>query len=418
MALETRLATLSDEAKAVYMALALLEEPDASLVREALDLSASAFSQTQVVLIGSGLIEPSGQIRARPAALNYLQNQPNLKAKIALRLARQLGGQAALPLYRYSKTLWEAADLKQVRQSYLAWGQELMKRGFPQRAAEALAEINPTPEIGLFRARALERAGQYREAFEVLSAVPESLDQLALKGTLLWRLGKAEEARMAATQALDGDILPRAEALNTLGALALFEGSFQEALGHFRRSAALWLGAGEKNRWIATLNNVAITRSELGESTEEAFKEVLQATQDSPESNAMALLNLGEVYRRKSNFTEAIKAFNEAATKASAAGALHGSTLAWNNLGFLYQGQKQFKEAEEAYRRALALSRETGDVRLIATVMVNLAELMPSEEMFEEAMRLLGRSKHQDLVDRYKPRLEKLKSNRSQQAKA
>ncbi|MCV4600212.1 hypothetical protein OFC63_29765, partial [Escherichia coli] len=81
--------------------------------------------------------------------LDYLDGQPSLQAALSLRLARQRGGLEAFPLYRRSRLLWEAEDLPEVGQAYAAWARELLRRGFPQKAAEVLEEAPQGPGVRL-----------------------------------------------------------------------------------------------------------------------------------------------------------------------------------------------------------------------------------------------------------------------------
>lgn len=408
-ALETRLDSLSEAAREIYGALSLLETPNLAVARRSVGLGAAETAQALEELVSAGLVEPSGAVRAKGVAVRWLASRPALEAYLILALAPLLPDLEAFPLYQRAKGLTDGSELPGMRRAYLAWAGELLKRGFPQRAAETLADLAPDPELSLMRARALERAGQYREALELLAAVPESPEVLALKGALLWRLGKPEEARKAAEQALEGDSRPRAEALNTLGHLAFSEGRFEAASTDFRRAAALWRTLGEHERWIGALSNLAIARSELGEPTEEAFAEVLNAARDNPGVRSRVLLNLGNVHERRSHFDAAVKSYMEASVQALEAGALDISARAWNNLGVVFHKQGRVKEAENAYGEALALARQAGELRLQGMALGNLAELTGDVDALEEAIHLLERSGHKQVAEGYKARLDELK---------
>ena len=409
-ALEQLLEALSEDARAVYGGLSLLETPNLAAVRKALGLAAAQTAQTLEELVSAGLVEPSGALRTRSVARRWLAGRPALENRLVLALAPLLPELEAFPLYQRARALIDAADLPGMQRAYLVWAGELLRRGFPQRAAEVLAEISPNAELSLLRARALERAGQYKEALETLADLPQSPEGLALKGALLWRLGKPEEAKQIAEQALSGDTRARAEALNTLGYLSFSAGDFQSAAVYFRKAAALWQTLGEDARWIGALNNLGVTRSELGEVVDQAFQEVLEASKDNPAERANVLLNVGRVYERTKQIDEAIKTYARASAMALEAGALHTSARAWNNLGVVFHTQGRTSEAEEAYRQALALARQAGETRLQAMALGNLAELTENVDALEEAIHLLERGGHQDVAERYKGELYSLKA--------
>lgn len=407
-ALANRLNALPETPRGVFAALALLENPDFSLARRALGKTSVEVAQAVEELIQGGLIEPSGKLIARPLALKWLGAYPSLETPLTMSLAQLLPPLEAFPLYQRIRAMSDVDELTGMRAAYLAWAGELLGRGFPQKAVEVLREITPDPQLNAVLARALERSGQYKEALDTLSDVPESPETFALKGALLWRLGKPEEARGAAEKALEGDMRPRAEALNTLGLMAVSKGELEKAIDSFQRAAGLWDTLGEQGRMIGALNNLATARSELGEPTEQAFKEVLQASQHLPATRANILLNLGKVYENQGDFPNAKKSYLEAASESLQAGALHTSALAWNNQGVLLHKEGLQDAAEEAYRQALALARQAGEIRLQAMTMANLSELTSDPQSLEEAILLLEKSGYLEMAKRYSLELETL----------
>jgi tetratricopeptide (TPR) repeat protein/DNA-binding SARP family transcriptional activator len=398
-ALERRLARLDERSRDVYLALSLLEEPDPALVRRALGLSSSAIGGALGELLSVGLAESSGAVRARQSARAYLEARPALFGPMALKLARQKSGIAAFPLYQRARPFWEDGDLTAVTESYLAWGEELLRRGFSRRSVETLTEAPPSNEVTLQWARALEQAGQYREALDKLSALPDSALVSALKGALYWRLGQLEEANEAAQRGLEGDAEARAEALNTLGVLARTRDEYEAAGSLTRRAAALWKALGNQMRWVGALNNLAIIRTLAGERGEDAFREALEASGKSGVLQARTLLNVGWAYEREGELGRAEGAYREAAARASDAGVTEVAAWAWNNLGVLHHKQRQPERAREAYEQALTLAQRAGEQRILGMVMANLAELTEDREAWEEALRILEKSGHETVAE-------------------
>lgn len=445
-ALETRLSTLVPEAVEVYLALALLEEPDLALVRRALDLDATMMSGVLEVLIAAGLVLPSGKVNARGAALEYLDSQPHKHAPLALKLARVLEPLAAFVFYARTQTLWESRDRAHIEASYLAWAEELLRRGVPQRAFEVLKDAPDSKTVVMLRARALERAGFYQEALHVLAPLSEEADVLALKSTVLWRLGKPEQAAQAAHAALEGDIPVRAEALNTLGSLHFADGHYQDAISHFRRAATLWRALASDVRYVGALINIAIATTLLGEigddvknvngtednGTEDndnaaqatantpaatsqtattlnvkaAFAEALEACGDQPLLKARVLLNTGWMtYVKEHDLARAETLLQDAAHLATEAGATDIAADAWNNLGAMYHKEGDLAKANTMYEQALANAQQMGERYLIGLILANLAELNEDKDAWEEALALLEASGHESEAALYREEL-------------
>jgi tetratricopeptide (TPR) repeat protein len=411
-ALEAQLSALPLEARRVYAALTLLDAPDLSFVRRALGASAAEFAHSTQVLFEAGLIEASGEVRGHATARAHLAARPGLETQVALGLARAFGNDLrSLPLYQRAAPLWEETDLPAVRRAFSGWARELLRRGFPARAAEVLRDAPPceSVETALLLARCLERAGQFRQAFDALENVPDSSASSALRGALLWRLGKPEAARLAAQESLNGDFETRAEGLNTLGHLEFAVGQYATAKSYFSRAAALWLAQGERSRWADALNNQAMAQTELGENPEAAFSAALEAVEDNLASKARVLLNKGRVLERRGDALRASLHYTESAATASTAGASKTAATAWLNLGALHHRAQQHEDAQRGYERALELARTTGDPLLLGTVLSNLAELTGNLGTMEEAMRLLESSGNRAMLEEIRQTYQQMK---------
>ncbi|WP_161884104.1 tetratricopeptide repeat protein [Deinococcus alpinitundrae] len=401
-ALDSRIQGLSSHAQQLYAALTLLELPDLPLVRQALDLNAPELAVAMEQLMDGGFIDPSGEVRGQAAARRILAARPTLEADLALRIARQLSASAALPFFQKARALWKEQDLQMVQRAYQAWAEEALRRGFPLKAAEALREAPPIERLSLLHARALERAGQFKEALLTLTGLLPAPAVSALKGALYWRLGQPDLARQHAEDALDGEDEARAEALNTLANLDFQQGDYVSAEKRYRRAATLWQTLGDNARWAGVLNNRAAALSAAGEDAEAAFSEALRAAGDNLVMRARTTLNLGQVREQRADAPGAVQAYHEAAKLAEESGSLNTSAKAWNNLGALYHRGDQISEAEHAYKQALTLAKKGGERLLLGTVLANLAQLTGDHEAFEEALRLIEKSGNSTLVARYR----------------
>ncbi len=250
-----------------YFALMLLEKPDLKLALRATKIEGLEAVKTINDLIQMGLIEPSGQVCPHETAQQHLEQNTGLAAELALELARFLDVNEALRLYRRSQAIWTTEDHPRIQECYVFGAREIMKQGFPNKAVELLSEAPVSSYIYFWKAKALERFGQFQEALELFNFILDIPENMGLKSVLYWRLGKNVEAKAAAQKAITSGVEPRAMGFNTLGLIAMSNGDFLQALQHFGRAAALWLMLGEHKLRLQTLKNLAIVRSELGEDT-------------------------------------------------------------------------------------------------------------------------------------------------------
>jgi tetratricopeptide (TPR) repeat protein len=390
-ALEATLSALPEHTRHVYLSLSLLDEPNPSLVRRALGLSAVGMVEAIEGLLSAGLAAPSGRVWPRQVAREYLNDHPTILGQLALQLAKLLEGTEAFMLYQASKTLWADDDLEAIQNTYIAWANEVLKRGFPKRAVEILEEAPspPSTKLLVLKARALEHVGDYQAAFQTLEGLKETSEVLALKGKLHWRLGRSDLAKTSARSAMNSEMEERAEALNTLGAISLTEGKYKDAEAYFRRAAPLWQMLGKREKWIRSQNNLIIALSELKQDFSSHLQEALESAQDYPSAKSLVLLTYGHILIEQNCGKEAEQVLKEAIISSKEAGSLSNEALAWNNLGVLYNKVGRTKEAVEAYSRALLHVQQAVD---LGTILANIAEVQNDSNALEEALLLLEKS--------------------------
>ena len=421
--LGARLRRLGEDERSLYAALTLLPAPDLSVARQALGWTGAALVQAHTRLLGAGLVEPSGAVRGRTVALAHLEYEPPLTRQLlSLALARLLLPGAALALYQQARAVWEAPDLRRVQLAYQDRGQELLRRGFARKAAELLQSAPPSPALTLLRARALERGNSFKQALELLTELegeggpdpaPDPAEVAALRSRLLFKLGFPSAARQAAQAALGGSLEAEAEALNTLGELELRSGYGAAALALFSRSATLWQATGQKSRWLWSLNNRAAARIILGQPTESAFAEVLEAAADDLSAQAVVQTNMGNGYLAQGDLVQAQQAFEQGIALGIESGALTPAVIAWNSLGVLWHSEQPVR-AKDAYRHGLALCEQTGDAHTTAILLANLAELEHDLPAWEQAIELLERGGFAAMAAEFRADLEAFRAGLDQ----
>ena len=387
-AMDARLAPLSVQDRTLFAALTLLDPPDVALVRTALTLSPADLTVGLERLLTAGLIEPSGTVRGRPAALAHLAGTPALDGPVALILARHLSGAVALPLYRRARAVWTEGDLPQVRRAYEAWAAALLQRGFAARAADILTEAPPGPETLLLRARALERAGRNLEVLELIgdSADPELN---VLKAAVLFRLGDPASAGALLDGLTVTSLEGQAERHTTLGKLALAAGRFADAERDFRRAANKWLATGNKERWVVDVTNQAVARSFAGEHEDAAFQQALDAAGSSPWNRALVLHNMANGLSRKHRDQDALTLGQQAVDLALEAGAMEVAAAALYNLATYHEHLHDPVAARSAYQRCLDVAGPLNDHRLVGVALVGLSVLDSDPDAGREGIERL-----------------------------
>lgn len=387
-----RLQRLSETERRVYVALTLLPTPDLSVVRQALELDPRALVEVHRHLIELGLVGPTGTVRKLAAAGYATDQEPHLVQQVALALARALPTDTALPLYERAQAIWEAGDLKRIEQSYRERASDLLKRGLAREAAEVLEGSPETAELRLLRARALERMNSFKQSLELLDDLPMTADTQALTSRVLFKLGYPERAQQAAEKALalGHSLEAEAEALNTLGEIALRKGEAQEAVNLFSRSITLWQVTGQTSRWLWGMNNRAVAQCALGEEIEKAFQEVLEASNADLAVQAMVLCNIGVSYAKHQEIDKAENAFQQAIALGKEVGALMPLIHACNGRGVMYHST-QPALARQAYQEGITLCQDTGDLQITALLLANLAALDHDLGAWEQAIELLER---------------------------
>ncbi len=401
-ALEERLASLPADTRDIYLSLALLGEPDLSLLRSALRLDAATLAKALDTLVATGFTEPSGQPKTRVTALHLLELRPSQRASLALNLARKLRPLAAFELYQLAKGLWTDEDYPLVQQAYLAQARELLRRGFPQRVNDVLADAPPGAEVSFLKARSLERSGHFQEALGECQLLSDTPEVLALKGALYWRLGRYKEAWAASQKALKGKLEARAEGNNTLSHLARSQGRYEEALRYTQCAETLWLALGEKERRLGALINQAVTETLMGLDAEASFEKALEVASGNPLLESRVLNNLGWMHERDKQFAKAEDAYRQALKLTRSAGDISTAARIQNNLGVLFHKQKELSKARKEYEQALHLAQQAGDQHVLGMSMANLAELDLRYEVWLEALRILEVAGYSDEARLYR----------------
>ncbi|ULH15076.1 tetratricopeptide repeat protein [Deinococcus sp. KNUC1210] len=392
------LSPLSPRARQLLICLCLHAEvgaADRQVVSAALQLSADDMTETLETLSRAGWLQ-EGQPVPLAALRSWLATQPVQEAEVLTLLVPHLKSERAFPLYLRAHDLSGSSDLPGFQEALQAHSRRLLDRGQDHRAEELLARHARGPAAQLLHARSLDGLGRYPDALKVLDALPSTPPLQALRGRVLFRLGEIAAARIAAQQALSGDLETRAQAYNLLGALALAAREYTQARSAFERAVGLFLLQGDELARLNALCSQAVAMTELGQDISAALHDISRLSERL--EHPPTLLNIGWLLERQGDLPAALTLYGRAATLAEALRQSATAASAWNNVGVIHQKEGRSEAAAQAYQTAIGHAQQTGEIRTLAMVLGNLAELQDSLPLIEEALSLLQNAGQDDLA--------------------
>jgi putative nucleotidyltransferase with HDIG domain len=241
-----------------------------------------------------------------------------------------------------------------------------------QQSAAARRSVSAGPlfKVGtaadlLHEARAKERAACIPEAINLyegaISAaernnerpvLAEALRRLAI---VLHHRNESARAREFCSRSLQvastlGNHILAAEALNTMGGLALRTGAIEEARNYFLQA--------------------------------------LERGGDSREIGARVEMNLGILANIRGQLIDAVRHYERSVEAYRATNNEHGSATAYVNLGIAHTDLRQYDWADSYFSKSFEIAERAGDVHLQGMCLVNHAEAHFLRERYEEARRM------------------------------
>ncbi|MCA9836185.1 MAG: hypothetical protein KC422_04700 [Trueperaceae bacterium] len=425
---KANLEELSELALKVFLALALQDESNLTIVKNALKLSLSELDEAREELILNGLIDPDTQILAGDLARDWLSERPTERMPLLLALTRSTPAASAYSLYSriFERTqgFGGMGDLARARKAYEAEAKKQIASLDFSRAAEILAEVRqvesileaePETELYFLEAYALERQGLFKEALKLLDMLEQSKHTpgvTALLSVLYWRTGKSEEAKTAATEALKSGLdwlWAKASANNTLGYLALSNEELEQASSHFRKASSLFFTAGEKHRAVGSMSNLALALDQMTVSTEvsktdlpkligeaeQAYRkalEMLHTLGGDSLMEARLLNNFGLFWERRENWETAKSYYLQALDLLQDTEPLELSARLLKNLGMVYLHQGETDRAKKHFSESVDHAVRAGEYLIQGESLANLAFLDNDIDSMEVALELLEQS--------------------------
>ena len=435
-------ADLSEEALKLFLILSLQEEADFGVARAALKVSAKEASKALEELVVAKLVGGGSEVLAPDVAQNYLDDHPALLLPLLLDLASAtLKGDAFSVyqrIYKYDKTFGGLGYLQKAKAVYLNKAWQLAEEEDFQEVAEVLKDIREAEErldvdtdleVRFLEVYAFERMAYFQEALRLFDDTDfEDIPRLlALKATLLMRLGKQQEAQELSQKALEEaddsekGRWGKALALNCLGNVAYNVGNPEEAASLWRQAGVYWQLLGEKQRYIGTLNNIANALGQTSSPFEEikaTYDEALKLFDEHKGKNfqkVQTLLNLGLTYFEWNKLDEVEKCYLEALDLLKSEQlldkALFQMSLAHINLGELYIDKGDVESAKTHLQKAIDVSLKSGDRINQAYALAELARLKQSPELMRAALEIFKSNGATLEIETYQPKYEAILKN-------
>ncbi|MEG4587977.1 CHAT domain-containing protein, partial [Microcoleus sp. MOSTC5] len=151
------------------------------------------------------------------------------------------------------------------------------------------------------------------------------------------------------------------------------------ALEYYSQSLPLSRATGDRRGEAATLNNIGLVYSDLGEKQKalEYYSQSLplsRATGDR-RGEAATLTNIGRVYSALGEKQKALEYYSQSLPLSRATGDRGGEAATLNNIGNVYSALGEKQKALEYYSHSLPLSRATGDRSGEAVTLTNIGDI-------------------------------------------
>ncbi|MDX9999832.1 MAG: tetratricopeptide repeat protein [Polyangia bacterium] len=194
-------------------------------------------------------------------------------------------------------------------------------------------------------------------------------------------------------------VLPRMEALHSLGAVCALVGRHREALGHFQEMLRLaWL-LDAVSKGGAALGRIGRIHRELGEydAAMERYQaaEALFRRSNDRRGVASILDDVGKVHFLRGEYAEALSRHKRALEMRRTMGDSRSTAFTLANLGMVFEATGEFKEALGAYEESLSIRRKIDDrigvvesLRSVGAVFHELGEDERAGSLWDEGLEL------------------------------
>lgn len=234
----------------------------------------------------------------------------------------------------------------------------------------------------------LQKAGEWKNAVDLMMEISTSLDELGLP-----------EVRELFS-AFREDVLPEEDLADLLflkGEVYAYHEDWYEALENYKECLRLREEMQIEPEKVAELHNrIGDVQRNIRkwEDTLASHSKALGIFEKVGDQSGLAKehLGLGIVFKEMRDFQKAMEHYEKAKNILSALGEKKGLAAVYNNLGMLHLDVGKFSKAKENFELGLKLAGEEGDFLSKAITVQNLGELSLVKQEFEEAIKFFQQS--------------------------
>ncbi len=220
-------------------------------------------------------------------------------------------------------------------------------------------------------------------------------------GTIVYRMGKYDEARKLYQQSLKidqelGDNSGVSKLLHNLGALAQATGELDEARQLYQQSLKNFQELGDNSGVSNSLHQLGMLAHHTCEYDEarKLYQQSLKIDQELGDKSGMSksLHQLGMLAQDTCEYDEARQLYQQSLKIKQELGDKSGVSNSLHQLGMLAQATGQYDEARKLYQQSLEIKQELGDKSGVAKSLHNLGTLAQNTDQYDEARNLYQQS--------------------------
>lgn len=184
----------------------------------------------------------------------------------------------------------------------------------------------------------------------------------------------------------------KAKALKTMGILHYYQQNFRQSQEYNEQAFALYKELDDQDGVAAVLNNIGLIYERQGDFSQALKKynesaRIFGLLKDGRKKQTIALSNIGNVYYTLGRFDKALEFLSQALNNSEEMGDSAGMAPAYNNIGNIYLTLKDWKTAIDFYNKAEKIHVRLKEKQKLSTVYNNIGEAYLGLNKIPEALK-------------------------------
>jgi tetratricopeptide (TPR) repeat protein len=238
------------------------------------------------------------------------------------------------------------------------------------------------------------KAGDYSRALQsgrqAVRETPQSLDANFCLGRAYKDVGDLDNAQRVLLQAerVATQKLDLAAIYSLLGIVVSNKGDLQQALNYHSRALAIAREFNNKSNEATSLNNIAVTFADMGDSDKAIdYLQLSIRAEPNEDKKASTYNNLGMRYADKGDIMKSLEFLEKAISIDRRSGKYHSAAMTMLNKGFVLTKAKSYDESARVLNEGLVAIRKVGDSYWEAVGMNYLGNLYRARNEDDKALQ-------------------------------